>query len=186
LSGEKEAFMKAVQEKIKQALKGVCKHCKQSRGTNERGLWSECENSLSESRKERMANKKAKNDKGYIYVYNDEGQMVLEHRKVMADLLGRPLRKHEVVLHRDLDKSNNSPENLMLGFRNGIPLEHLQCNTFSTVGDFSLSVFEPQVPLDEMPLPNPGSQIEFDLKSYPSGQTLNLFYAPKNTDEVLD
>ncbi len=39
---------------------------------------------------------------------------VLEHRKVMADMLGRPLLDTETVHHKDGDKLNNVPENLQL------------------------------------------------------------------------
>jgi hypothetical protein len=162
LSGEKEAFMKAVQDKIKQALKGVCKHCKQSKGTNDRGFCRECDEALSEARKERMSNKKAKNDKGYVYVYDDEGRMVLEHRKVMADLLGRPLLKHEIVLHRDGDKANNEPGNLLLGFKNGTPLEHLQCDSCGTKGQFTLYVSQPTSAPDGTQSQYPTLRIEFD------------------------
>lgn len=59
---------------------------------------------------------------GYVLVYmaddsikygrND--QYVLEHRKVMQDLLGRPLGKKEIIHHIDGDKANNSSENLYL------------------------------------------------------------------------
>ncbi|MFP5220514.1 MAG: HNH endonuclease [Actinomycetes bacterium] len=38
----------------------------------------------------------------------------LEHRVVMARLLGRPLERDEVVHHRDGDRLNNAPENLEL------------------------------------------------------------------------
>lgn len=39
---------------------------------------------------------------------------VLEHRYVMAQMLGRPLEKWEQVHHRDGDKHNNHPSNLEL------------------------------------------------------------------------
>lgn len=39
---------------------------------------------------------------------------VLEHRLVMADLMGRPLRPHETVHHIDGNRTNNDPSNLQL------------------------------------------------------------------------
>jgi len=39
---------------------------------------------------------------------------VQEHRYVMAQILGRPLRQDEQVHHRDGDRSNNTPTNLEL------------------------------------------------------------------------
>lgn len=39
---------------------------------------------------------------------------VLEHRLVMAGVLGRPLRRDEHVHHLDLDSLNNAPENLLI------------------------------------------------------------------------
>ena len=35
-----------------------------------------------------------------------------EHRRVAEDILGRPLRKGEIVHHIDGNKLNNSPDNL--------------------------------------------------------------------------
>lgn len=41
-------------------------------------------------------------------------RLILEHRAVMAGLLGRLLHPKETVHHRDGDKANNQPENLEL------------------------------------------------------------------------
>ena len=37
-----------------------------------------------------------------------------EHRWVMANTLGRPLKRWEQVHHLDMDKANNAPDNLIL------------------------------------------------------------------------
>lgn len=48
---------------------------------------------------------------GYVVVWTPRGEM-LEHRAVMEEILGRPLRPSEVVHHKDGNKSNNAPANL--------------------------------------------------------------------------
>lgn len=50
---------------------------------------------------------------GYIYV-KVEGAWKLEHRYVMEQTLGRPLERHEKVIHKDDDHGNNDPANLEL------------------------------------------------------------------------
>lgn len=50
---------------------------------------------------------------GYRYIQFD-GKSVGEHRLVMECMLGRKLRPHENVHHRDGDRLNNEPENLEL------------------------------------------------------------------------
>lgn len=42
-------------------------------------------------------------------------QYVLEHRLVMEEKLGRFLKSDEFVLHKDGDRVNNDPDNLVLG-----------------------------------------------------------------------
>jgi hypothetical protein len=50
---------------------------------------------------------------GYAYVKVD-GKWVLEHRYVMSQVLGRPLERHEKVIHKDRNHLNNDPTNLEL------------------------------------------------------------------------
>lgn len=50
---------------------------------------------------------------GYAYV-RVEGRWILEHRHVMSQVLGRPLERHEKVIHKDNNHLNNDPANLEL------------------------------------------------------------------------
>lgn len=62
---------------------------------------------------------------GYVGVLKEgAGSYVYEHRKVMEQVLGRPLRRGEVVHHIDGDKTNNAPENLEVFASNGEHLRH--------------------------------------------------------------
>jgi len=50
---------------------------------------------------------------GYVYIQRG-GRRVLEHRQLMSDILGRPLKASEVVDHIDGLTLHNSPGNLRL------------------------------------------------------------------------
>ena len=51
---------------------------------------------------------------GYRFISTPDGREMLEHRYVMEQHLGRPLRPDEDVHHRDHDRLNNAIENLEL------------------------------------------------------------------------
>jgi len=66
---------------------------------------------------------------GYVRLYQDKPtprnyfKYQYEHRKVLADALGRALLRHEIAHHRDGNKVNNVPENLELALNH---LEHMR------------------------------------------------------------
>jgi hypothetical protein len=63
---------------------------------------------------------------GYKYIYVD-GKLVLEHRHLMEQKIGRSLAPGEIVIHLNGDKGDNRLGNLMLGFKAGINLHELTC-----------------------------------------------------------
>lgn len=50
----------------------------------------------------------------YRQIKTPDGRRMLEHRWVMEQVLGRPLRREEQVHHRNHDRLDNRPENLEL------------------------------------------------------------------------
>jgi hypothetical protein len=53
------------------------------------------------------------NDQGYM-VRVEGGRYLLEHREVMAEIIGRPLAPWEEVHHKNTLRSDNHPSNLEL------------------------------------------------------------------------
>lgn len=66
---------------------------------------------------------------GYVRLYQDKPtprnyfKYQYEHRKVLAEALGRALLRHEIAHHKDGNKVNNIPENLELALNH---LEHMR------------------------------------------------------------
>lgn len=69
---------------------------------------------------ERLVSARKVNSDGYATVTDwfgilgEKGKRVPEHRLIAATILGRPLEEGEMVHHLDLDRSNNSPDNLVV------------------------------------------------------------------------
>lgn len=68
---------------------------------------------------------------------------MLEHRYIVQEAVGRPLRRNETVHHRDGNRQNNSPENLELrSGPHGVGATHAHCRTCSCFDDVP-EVFKP-------------------------------------------
>lgn len=91
------------------------------------------ENSIKAHKNKRGFNNKGGrriNKQGYVEIWNPKNEnsnkkgYVLEHRLVMSEYIGRPLRKDEIVHHIDRNKRNNNISNLELMTNNEHSIQH--------------------------------------------------------------
>lgn len=87
---------KQINAVIKRSSRWVCKKCSTEKTNKSRS------SSIGATRT---------NKKGYVEEKTDSGWL-RQHRIVMESAIGRKLLSHELVHHKDGNKSNNSPSNL--------------------------------------------------------------------------
>ncbi len=132
-------LIREAQQLLRSTKAKICKSCKKEAVLYQNGNCKPCHLILVDERiAKRQATRNTDEKTGYVRVYDENDKLVLEHRLVMERELGRKLRKNEVVLHRDLNNSNNNIENLMLGFKGGTPLELLNCTNCNHTGKFEI------------------------------------------------
>jgi len=142
-----EDLLKETENMLKSLEKKTCRRCRKQKQIYESGFCQECwEYKQAERQKKR--DETVINDNGYERIYVED-KLVYRHKYLMEIKLGRPLTKREVVLHRDGNTMNNDLSNLMLGMKNGTPMEWLVCDNCSCRGAISI------VPLPEQLPPEP-------------------------------
>jgi hypothetical protein len=61
---------------------------------------------------------------GYVWRNTGRNERNLEHRVVIEEMIGRPLRSDEIVHHKNHDRTDNRPENLVVMTRAEHLIEH--------------------------------------------------------------
>ena len=118
--------------RLDSAIKGKkpkpkCKGCGEVKPIFKRGLCEPCYLPVREQELQALKEKRNHSSDGYVYVYDENGKYGLEHRFVMEKILGRKLESWEGVTWKDGNRTNNSPDNLILTLRAGFNLSELVC-----------------------------------------------------------
>ncbi len=104
--------------------------CYLNSGESRKGRYTKGHTTNLKSNDPQWRGKKTIGNHGYLTITKN-GKTVLEHRAIMEEHIGRPLRKTEHVHHIDGNRINNVISNLMLFPTNKAHLEyHWKIDTF--------------------------------------------------------
>lgn len=95
----------------------ICQHCgKPYQGRTETSKYcsAKCQNLARMGKNHPLYKRGYSIDDGYRKVLSGKGGYVKEHRKVVEDVLGRPLRTDEIIHHINVNRSDNRIENLTI------------------------------------------------------------------------
>lgn len=123
---ENDALLRKAKHQIRKN-RDKCKDCRVKDAVEDHIRCSECLDAHNKKTAEKRAGKILQRDNKPLMEYDENGKLRYVHRRIMSEILGRPLLDHETVAWRNGVKNDNRPENLILALRSGIPLDDLIC-----------------------------------------------------------
>lgn len=111
---------------LKQMKRNRCKRCGEPPIPGS-FYCAKCRDEKAEAAARRREGKQTTSGEGYVYEYGSDGKPRLASRIRMEKKLGRPLKEFEIVMYKDGDKKNLEDDNLILGWKAGMPLDFMTC-----------------------------------------------------------
>lgn len=123
------------------------KRTKSPTGVEQDPILSQAKTVLRAVKNEQKEKKGYQSGNGYKYekVWNEEGtafEYRTKARVVLEKVLGRPLEDHERVFFKNRELKGDAkyaPENLVLGYKAGVPLDMLTCSNCGCRGNWTVN-----------------------------------------------